>query len=203
MSNDLINTLKKDLVISAKEAALIVGNRQKVYRLAEKGEIAQVYPEGLGYFSLPDTEEGEAHFAIISKYYPGCVVSGQTALSLYGLADEYIGEIDVDIPKTTNLKNALLNVHRINPNKLDGIIKRSFEEKGVPFKIRIYSPERVLHEAYRYYRLSDSFYRALKRYRKLYLDTKKPADQYAEILRFDKKIGTTIINFLKMEDVNE
>ena len=153
MINNLINTLKKDLVISAKEAALIVGDRQKVYRLAEKGEIAQVYPKGLGYFCLPETEEGEAHFAIISKYYPDCVISGHTALSLYGLADEYIGEIDVDIPKTTNLKNALLNVHRVSPNKLDGIIKRSFEEKGIPFKVKIYSPERVLLEAYKYYRL--------------------------------------------------
>jgi hypothetical protein len=144
-----------------------------------------------------------AHYAIIARYYGHCVVSGPTALSLYGLADEYIDKIDVDIANTTNLKNALLNVHRVAPSKLEGITQQSFVTRGIPFKIKIYTPERSLHEAYKYYRLSDSFYRALKRYRRSYLNAKNPAKQYDEILHFDNKAGSIIINFLKMEDVDE
>jgi hypothetical protein len=203
MDKDLENILKKEKVISAKDAASVLGNRQRVYRLAEKGELVHVYPDGCGHFSLPDTEEGEAQFAIVTKYYSNCIVSGPTGLSLYGLSDEYIREIDVDIPNTTSLSNALLKVHRVHPDKIKGDIYRSFEDRGVSTKIRIYSPERILHDAYKYFKLSDSFYRALKRYRKNYLDKKSPAKQYSEILSFDKKIGTTIVNFLQMEDVDE
>lgn len=203
LKNELIKKLKKEIVISVKDAIEVIGNRQAVYRLADKGDIVHVHPEGLGFFCLPETEEGEAQFAIISKYYSKCVISGPTALSLYGLSDEYISKIDVDIPRTTNLKNNLLNVHRVNPKVIDGVEVRGFKDKGVPFEVKIYNSQRVLHEAYKYYRLSDSFYRALKRYRRYFLNIDKPAKQYNEILKFNKKVGTIIVNFLKMSDVDE
>ena len=203
LRNELIKKLKKEMVISVKDATEVIGNRQGVYRLADQGDIVQVHPEGLGFFCLPETEEGEAHFAIISKYYSKCVISGPTALSLYGLSDEYISKIDVDIPKTTNLKNNLLNVHRVSPKVIDGVEARDFKDKGVPFEVKIYNPQRVLHEAYKYYHLSDSFYRVLKRYRRYFLNVDKPAKQYDEIFKFDKKVGTIIVNFLKMSDVDE
>ena len=201
--NKLLKRIKKAKAISAQDAAEILGGRQKVYRMAERGELIHVYPEGIGFFTLPEIEEGEAQFAIVASYYPKCVISGTTALSLYGLSDDYIREIDVDIPRTTNLSNPLLRVHRVNPNKIIGVTQRSFENKGVPFKVKIYSPERALHEAYKYYHLTDSFYRALKRYRNMYLDTTSPGKQYEEILSINKKVGEIIVNFLKMGDVDE
>ena len=96
-----------------------------VYRLEQLGKIKKVYPDGLGYFTLPETKEGTAHFAIVNEYYPQCVISGKTALSLYGLSLDYIGRIDVDIPNKTNLVNELLNVHRVTDSKINHVEERS------------------------------------------------------------------------------
>jgi hypothetical protein len=192
--------LKKDRVISLKDASKILGNKMAVYRLEQKKMIRKVHPDGLGYFSLPETEEGEAQFAIVAKYYPQCVVSGPTALSLYGLSQDYISEIDVDIPRTTNLSNDLLNVHRVLESKINNVVFRSFESRGVPFEIKIYSPERALHEAYKYYKGLDSFYYAIKKYRLFFLNLVTPGDQYGEILEINKTSGPEILSFLKMED---
>ncbi len=199
----LFEILKKDRVISLKDAISILGNNMAVYRLEEKGLIVKVYPSGLGYFTLPDIEEGEAQFAVVSKYYPQCVISGKTALSLYNLSLDYIREIDVDIPTSTNLSNDLLNVHRVSEMKINNVIERKFEEKGISFDIKIYSSERTLHEAYKYYKGSDSFYRALKRYRKYYLNKECPGEQYDMILSINKKIGRELVDFLVMEDIDE
>jgi hypothetical protein len=200
---NLINILKAQKVISLSDATKVLGNNMAVYRLVDKGEIIKVYPDGLGYFSLPDLEEGEAHFAIVSKYYSKCVVSGKTALSLYDLSLDYISSIDVDIPKTTNLSNELLNVHRVVETKINNVIERSFDNKGVPFKIKIYSPERTLHEAYKYYNGTDSFYYAIKQYRKLYLNTDMPGKQYDTILQIGKTAGREIMKLLAMGDIYE
>lgn len=200
---EIISILKKDKVISASDLSELLKSRAKVYELEREGIISKVYPSGLGYFTLPDIEEGEAQFAIVKKYYPQCVISGRTALSLYSLGQDYIREIDVDIPRSTNLSNELLAVHRVAESKINHVIERSFPEKGVPFDIRIYSPERVLHEAYKCFSLSDAFYRAIKRYRSKYLNTKRPADQYETILSINKTIGRKILNFLVMGDIDE
>jgi hypothetical protein len=203
MNKELLILLEKEKVLNVDEATRILGARHKVYQLVDGGEIVPVVHEGTGHYKLPTTDDGEAHFAIISKYYPKCVVSGPTALTLYGLADEYIDKIDVDISNKTNLKNKLFNIHRISPHKLNGIVCRSFEEQGVSLVIKTYGPERILHEAFKYYRFSDSFYKVLKRYREKYLNKKSPAQQYEDIISYNKKIGIIIVNFLKMDDVNE
>ena len=118
------NILQNDTVISLEDGVNLLGNDKAVYRLVEKGELKKVEPNGLGYFTLPTTEEGTAHFAIIKKYYPQCVISGKTALSLYGLGLDYISEIDVDISNETNLSNELLNVHRVVSSKINKKIGR-------------------------------------------------------------------------------
>ncbi|MBT7609938.1 MAG: hypothetical protein HN576_09285 [Bacteriovoracaceae bacterium] len=192
------NILQNDTVISLEDGVNLLGNDKAVYRLVEKGELKKVEPNGLGYFTLPTTEEGTAHFAIIKKYYPQCVISGKTALSLYGLGLDYISEIDVDISNETNLSNELLNVHRVVSSKINNVIERCFENRGVPFNVRIYSPERCLFEAYKYCKGLDSYFFCLKEYREKYLNQTNPGDQYNAILKINKKIGREVIDLLMM-----
>jgi len=197
---ELLEKLKDQLVIGLEDALKILGNDKAVYRLVKKGSLRKVHPNGLGYFTLPEIEEGTAQFAIIKNYYPQCVISGKTALSLYGLSLDYISEIDVDISNKTNLANELLSVHRVVDSKINNIIERSFDNKGIPFQIRIYSPERVLFEAHKYYKGLDSYFYCMKQYKKLYLNTSEPGNQYDTILKFNKKIGREIIDLLMMGD---
>lgn len=191
--------LEKDFVISLEDGVKLLGNDKALYRLVEKEVLRKVEPNGLGYFTLPEVEEGTAHFAIINKYYPQCIVSGKTAMSLYGLGLDYISKIDVDISNKTNLSNELLNVHRIVDAKMNGVVERSFDDHGVPFKIKIYSPERCLFEAYKYYKGLDSYFYALKEYRNKYLNQAKPGEQFDTILKINKKMGREILDLLMMD----
>ncbi len=196
----LSEILKKDLVISLVDVVKLLRNDKAVYRLVEKGELTKVEPNGLGYFCLPGVEEGSAHFAIIRKYYPQCIISGKTALSLYGMSLDYIGKIDVDISNKTSLGNELLNVHRVVESKITNVEERSFEDKGIDFKIKIYSPERCLFEAYKYYKGLDSFFYSLKQYKKKYLNKSSPGDQFDTLMKINKKIGREILDLLMMGD---
>jgi len=191
--------LEKDFVISLEDGVKLLGNDKALYRLVEKESLKKVEPKGLGYFTLPEIEEGTARFAIISKYYSHCVVSGKTALSLYGLGLDCIGKIDVDISNKTNLSNELLMVHRVVDSKINGVVERSFKEHGVPFKIKIYSPERCLFEAYKYYKGLDSYFYALKKYKDKYLNKDQPGEQFDTILKINKKIGREIVDLLMMD----
>ena len=134
--DEVIKILKKDMILTLEEGINILGNDKAVYSLEEKGVIKKCHPKGLGLFTLPEVEEGTAHFAAIKKLYSQCVISGKTALSLYDLSLDYIDKIDVDIPNRTSLANELLEVHRVVDSKINNVIKRSFEEKGIPFEIK-------------------------------------------------------------------
>lgn len=198
--NELIELLRADRVISLEDAVEILGNDKAVYRLAERGEIQKVEPGGLGYFTLPGIEDGTSHFAIVKKYYPQCVISGTTALSLYGLGLDYISKIDVDISNETNLSNSMLRVHRVVPSKINNVIQLSFPDRGIPFEIKIYSPERTLFEAYKYYKGLDSYYYCMNEYVDKYLNLSKPAEQFETILKINKKVGKEILSLLHMRD---
>jgi predicted transcriptional regulator of viral defense system len=199
--NKLNNFLKKNLVVSAQEAGAMLNSQRQVYRLAERGEIQRIGPLGSGYYSLPQIEEGDAMFIVLSRYYPECVVSGETCLSLYQLGQAYIQKIDVDIPNTTDLKNSLLKVHRIHPRKIFNIEMRKFESLPVP--IKIYTPERALYEAYKYSDQSEIYFRAIKKYRSHYLDKLHPGNQYDKISKIDKKLKSRILRDMIMEDTHE
>ena len=197
---ELKSILEKELVISAKDASTVLGDRKRVYALQDKGDLKRC---GTGLYTLPGIEEGTAQFAALNKYFPKCVVSGVTALSLCGLGQEYLDKIHVDIPNTTNLSNSLLEVHRVTAKRISHVENRKFEEKGIPFKIKVYSPERTLFEAYKYYGVgTDAFIRAIKNYRNLYLNKKSPGKQYDVILSIDKEVGRELVNFLSMGDIN-
>jgi hypothetical protein len=196
--SDLKHILDKDLVISLEDGIKLLGNDKAVYRLVEKGVLNKVHPNGLGYFSHPDVEEGTAQFAIVKKYYSQCVVSGKTALSLYDLSLDYISSIDVDISNKTSLANELLNVHRVVDKKINNVVECRFETKGIMFPIKIYSVERCLFEAYKYYKGLDSYFYCMKEFKKKYLNVDNPGDQFDTILKIDKKIGREIIDLLMM-----
>lgn len=195
---DIIQRLKKEKVLSLNEASEILGNHMAVYRLAKKGDILQVQPEGLGFFTLPDFEDGEVHFSILKKYYPKCVVSGKTALSLHNLSLDYIDKIDVDIPNTTNLSNSLFEVHRVSEKKISHVVEKAFPEQGVPFEIKIYSQERSLFEAHKYFKGSESYYKAIKEFYNIHLNKSAPGNQFDIILKIHKKIGQEIIEHLTL-----
>ncbi|MEZ4743639.1 MAG: hypothetical protein R3B45_14535 [Bdellovibrionota bacterium] len=199
MDKRISNLLKARHVISLPELVEIVGHKTGVYRLVDKGELQKVSPDGMGYFCLPTVDEGTAYFAIVKHYYPQCVVSGPTVLSLYDLGLDYINKIDVDIPNSMNLKNDLMNVHRVVPRKITNVEERSFESKGIPFDIRVYSPERTLFEAYRYYKGLDSYFYAIRKFAEFYLDRENPGKQFNLILKINKKMGQEILNLLQME----
>ena len=67
-----------------------------------------------------------------------------------------------------------------------------------PFKIKIYSPERCLFEAYKYYKGLDSYFYCLKEYKDKYLDKSNPGEQFDIILKINKKVGREIIDLLMM-----
>lgn len=199
MDRRIIKILQSKHVVSLSELIKIVGHKTGVYRLVENGELQKVSPDGMGYFCLPTIDEGTAQFAVVKYYFLQCVVSGVTALSLYDLSLDYIGKISVDIPKTMNLKNELMDVHRVVPRKITHVEERSFETKGIPFGVRIYSPERALFEAHKYYKGLDSFFYAIRKYSKIYLDREKPEKQFEQILAVNSKLGREILNLIQME----
>ena len=198
----ILKILKDDQVISLREAVKILGNDKAVYKLVETNTIMKLDPIGLGLFCLPSADEGTAQLAAVNKYYPDCIISGPTALSLYGMSLDYIDKIDVDIDNKKNLANEMLRVHRVISSKINNIEHRSFKEKGIEFKLKIYSPERVLHEAHKYYSGLDSFYRAIKVYKEKYLKTEIQGDQFNTILKINKKIGKELINLLQMSEAS-
>lgn len=193
--------LKKNFVISAKEAISLLNYPMQLYRLQEQGEIQRVGPSRSGYYSLPHLDEATATLIVLAQYYPQCVITGETCLGLYQLSQHYLRDIEVDIPKTTNLKNALFKIHRVSPQMIFEVEKRKFE--SVPVELKIYSPERALFEAYKFGDRSEVYFRALKRYRSHYLDKRRPGPQYDRIKIIDKKLKARILRDLVMEDVRE
>ncbi|MDH4467510.1 MAG: hypothetical protein QE271_05580 [Bacteriovoracaceae bacterium] len=200
MDEKIKKILNKQKVISLADATKVLGNSKKVYRLVEAQMLKQVHPKGMGLFTLLDIEEGEAQFAAVTKYFPQCVISGITALSLYRLGDDFIREIHVDIPNSTNITNTLIRAHRVHPKKIFDVELRAFP--NVPIKIKIYSPERTLFEAYKQGDSSETYYKAIKKYRRFFLDKKKPAVQYEKIRRVDEILGVRILRDIIMEDVH-
>ena len=195
--------IKKDLVIKVKDAQKFTGNRQAFYRLIQDGHFISLGDAKLGIYTLNEVDEFAASFAALAKYYPKCVVSGKTCLTLYGLGQDFIDKIDVDIPSSTNLRNSLFSIHKVRYKALEPIIERTFPDQGIHFKIKIYSPERALFEALKYYGKTDAFFRVLKRYRSHFMQKDKPGNSYAEILKIHPIKGRLIVDFLSMEDVRE
>lgn len=85
------------------------------------------------------------------------MISGLTALQIHGLAQEYVDKIDVDISRTTSLRNKILNVHRVPDSRIVGVTTVAVQGRA----IRIYDIERSLCEAYRMDTGGALFFKAL------------------------------------------
>ena len=190
--------LLEKIVISTKEAVEVLGNRMSITRLCKKDIICPVGQKGSGYYTLPDTNDLKAILAVKSNYYPESVISGPSALTLHELGLDYIDKLDIDIPLEKDIKNQLFNTHRIIIRKIMYVINKEIQE----IIVKIYSPERTLYEAYKQGKNSETFYRALKRYRTLYLDKETPAKQYNIISNIDSEFGSDILRLLTIEDVD-
>lgn len=185
-----LRNLKKEKVMKLSELAPLLGSRMEVSRKAKEGLIQSL---GSGFYASVDVDPFLASLIVVAKYYPQAVISNRTALHIYGLSQDYIQNIDIDIERNKSLRNKLLKVHRVPKAKLIGIT--TFNYKG--HKIQIYELERALAEAYRIDPAGPYFYTALKRYLKLgKINTEK-------IISYDKKLKTKVMLHLQQEMAND
>lgn len=161
-------------------------NGVQLRRLSETGQMISL---GSGIYASPRLEPFVASVLAASKYYPQTVISGLTAMQIHGLSQEYIDRIDVDIPRETSLRNALLRVHRVPKSRMTGIVQMKYQG-GM---IRIYDLERTLCEAYKLDPAGPLFFKSLKRYLKL---GKIKSEQIAA---YDKTLKTRVLMHLQQE----
>lgn len=155
-------------------------------KLADQGKIQSLTS---GIYASIKLDPFVASALAASRYYPQAVISGLTALQIYGLAQEYIQKIDVDISRDSSLRNRLLNVHRIPNHRLIGITTVKYKAG----KIRIYDLERTLCEAYLIEPAGPLFFKALKRY----LAKTKPNPKL--IAQYDAALKTHVLRHLQQE----
>lgn len=181
----LAKVLAKKGVMTSQELFALLGNKMQIKRKSDDGVL---FPLGSGFYSSPSLDPFTASIIVVGRYYPQSVISGLTALVLNGLSDESLERIDVDIPRNLSIRNRLLSVHRVSEKNLVGVENRKFHNQ----KIKIYSVERSLCEAYRI----DSgaiFYKALKRYVKKYSPRPEQLAMYDQVLR------TQVLRHLQQE----
>lgn len=154
-------TLSKNCVFKATELTTVLGSRTAIQRMCESGELL---PLGSGFYHTEAIDPFIATMMVVGKYYPKAVISNLTALLHYRLSDEAIERIEVDIDRRSTLRNRILRVHRVPAAHLVGIT--DIKLNGT--KIRIYSVERALCDAYKLDRGGAIFFKALKRYIKLF-----------------------------------
>lgn len=187
---DINKLLKKEKVMKLSELVQLYGNRMRVSREAQEGSIQSL---GSGFYASNNIDPFLGALAVVAKYYPDAVVSGKTALHIYGLSQDYIEDIDVDIERNKSIKNKLLKVHRVPKHRLTGITQINYQ--GI--KIKIYEIERTLAEAYRLDPAGPYFYKALKRY------LKSGIINIDKIAVYDKKLKTNVMTHIQQELAND
>lgn len=185
-----IKLLKKEKVMKLSELTKLFGNRMEVSRKVKSGLIQSL---GCGFYASVELDPFLASLAIVAKFYPEAIISSRTALYIYGLSQDYIQSIDIDIERNKSLRNKLLKVHRVPKSRLIGITKINFQ--GI--KIQIYELERALADAYRIDPSGPYFYMALKRY------LKRDKINTEKIILYDKKLKTKVMLHLQQELAHE
>jgi len=153
----ILQILKRQKVMKLPELVKLFGNRMEVTRKAKEGLIQSL---GNGFYASNEMDPFTANLYLTTKYYPQGVISGKTALYLYGYSQNFIQKIDIDIKRGSSIRNKLFQVHRVPDKRLIGITHINYE--GI--KILVYDKERTLAEAYLLDPEGELFYRALKRY---------------------------------------
>jgi predicted transcriptional regulator of viral defense system len=158
----------------------------KLRRMVEAGLIVSV---GSGIYASTELDPFVAAVLATAKYYPQAIISGITALQIHELAQEYVEKVDIDISRGTSIRNKMLQVHRVPPQRLTGMMELKFHGS----KIRIYDIERTLCEAYHLDPSGPLFFKALKRYVAL---GKVKASQ---IQKYDQELKTHVLMHLQQE----
>ena len=183
---DLFEVIKKKGVMRASELAPYTTTGAQLRRYVEAGKLTALSP---GYYAHPSLDPLTASLVVVARYYPRAVISNIAALVVHGLSDERLDQIDIDIPRTTSIRNKLLRVHRVNKKLITGAIRHDY--KG--HKILVYSRERALCDAYRIDSEGGLFLKAFKRY----LKTGTPDPN--SIAKFDRLMRTNVLRSLTQE----
>jgi predicted transcriptional regulator of viral defense system len=182
----IIQHLKAKKIASFAELSRLGASGTLLKRLKDAGEISAL---STGIYASIEIDPFTASIWATSKYFPEAVISGLTALHIHGLSEEYVEKIDVDIPRTSSLKNKLLQVHRVPEARIVGITSHLFQNR----KIRIYDIERTLCDAYRIDPSGPLFFKALKRY------IAKGEVKIDLIQKYDQATKTKVLTHLRQE----
>lgn len=178
--------LKKHRVLKLSELKPLGASAVKLRRMTDAGLVLSV---GSGIYAAASLDPFVAAVLATAKYYPRAVISGLTALQIHGFAQEYVDQVDVDVPRETSIRNKLLKVRRVPKSRLIGITRLKYHG-GL---IQVYDRERSLCEAYRIDPSGPLFFKALKRYLK---SGKPDADR---ILEYDRSAKTSVLSHLRQE----
>ncbi len=181
----ILAALKKKKVMRAAELEKFFTHRSILRRMTESAEIFSV---GSGFYAHASVEPQVAA-VLAANYYSKAVVSGITALVIHDLSDEVIDRVDIDIPRTSSLRNKIFRVHRVPRERLVGIVNHPYQG----YKVRTYDKERALCDAYLKEADGAIFYKALKRYLR-----GKDRDIDA-IARYDKDLNTKVLHHVRQE----
>lgn len=182
----VLTALKKKKVMRVSELAKFLTHRSLLKRMSDAGELFYI---GSGIYAHPSIDPRVAA-VVAANYYPRAVVSGLTAMIIQGLSDEVIDRVDLDIPRSTSIRNKLFRVHRVVEKRLVGIVNYPY----YGFSIRTYDKERTLCDAYLLDPQGGLFFKALKRYLK---ENKRP--DTVSIGRYDKILGTKVLSHVAQE----
>jgi predicted transcriptional regulator of viral defense system len=184
--------LEEKKVLRAKELLDLGVNRMALSRMSELMKIQKL---GGGFYATIKIPFEEVGAMAVAKYYPHAVISNHTALRLYGLGLERITRIDIDIERTTNIQNEMVETHRVAKKFLTDIVEIDLHG----FKVKIYSKQRCLYEAFKVYGQDEELHRVIVRYIEKYKD--ETDRQTSE--RLDKLFKTNIEGFLAQEVTND
>jgi predicted transcriptional regulator of viral defense system len=182
----IVLALARQKVMTLAELKKYGASGTKMKRMSEAG---QVIPVGSGIYASASLDPFVAAVLATTKYYPHAVISGLTALQIHEMSQEYVDQVDVDVPRETSIRNKMLKVHRVPKARIIGVTVINF--KGT--SIRIYDRERSLCEAYRLNPAGPIFFKALKRY----VQSGKINSDL--IHKYDQKVKTEVLSHLRQE----
>jgi predicted transcriptional regulator of viral defense system len=177
---------QKKKILSSKELESVLGNRPTIFAAVQANLIVRV---GSGFYSAPNVDANTALLITVGRFFPKAIISGISALAFHSLSDEQPNKVNVDIERTTSLRNQILQVRRVSPAFLTGI--ETVKLKGV--KIKVYDVERSLCDIYRIEKDGPIFIKAIKRYAKEYKINP------VKIAKYDSILKTRVLSHLKQE----
>lgn len=183
---EVLKKLEFRKVMRAAEFKPYVSTRTQLRRLVDAGKIIAL---GSGIYAHPSIDPFVSSVIATARYYPKAVISNISALVIHGLSDERVDRIDVDIQRNSSIRNKLIYAHRVPNKNIIGTIQQDYHGT----KIRIYSRERALCDAYRLDAGGPIFLRSLKRY------VKAGVIDPENIAKFDQVLKTDVLRSLRQE----